>query len=443
MPAETFPRRLLLQPCTPPSPVAVADSLQNDIKDPQGPSRTGYPPPSADEFDLASLPTGWSNVHYTGTHHSTTIILTLSVALAAIIIILFSVIFWRRKHSPKRDPEKKGRRASNIADDDSFRSIRDAKAAQRKWYKAASRWRGNIRFSARRRRTDRALAPTTSHVTLSQDLQDEIAASDTESSAYRSRSSSPTRTVRSVTSAHSDVHASSSRASIRSSHPPHSQIQTPQELPFQAPPTNSPSSSPLSAQPPAYRPRPSIPSSTLPYVSSELTYSGCSPSSKDPPSFRPQSPPRGDDDSHLASLSGHVATDDKAILSLRAALASAPAGSDSNFPHAASVPSMEEEAMFELPSGSNPMSPSRDTFGYEPQPPYSPPTSLLPPPPSKGKQKFDYSHDWDLRADVDITFEPPLGPSAPPFEESEVMPSAPPPDFDVHVPSAPPIDTED
>jgi hypothetical protein len=436
MPAETFPRRFLwLQgPCTPPSPVA-AGPLQNDINDPPGPGPTGYPPPLTDEFDVASLPTGWSNVHYTNTYHSTATILALSVALAAIIIILFSVIFWRRKHSHKRDPEKKGSRPSNIADDDSFRSIRDAKAAQRRWYRAASRWRGNIRFSARRRRTDRALAPTTSHVTLSQDLQDQIAASDTESSAYRSRSSSPTRTVRSLTPAHSDVHASSSRASIRSSDPPHSQEQ--------GPPIDSPPLSPLSAQPPAYRPRPSTSSSSLPYASSELTYSGCRSSSKEPLSLRQQSPPRGDDDSHLASLSGHVATDDKAVLSLRAALASAPAGSDSNFPHVASVPSMEEEDMFELPSGSNPTSPSRETFGYEPQPPYSPPTTLLPPPPSKGKQKFDYAHDWDLRADVDITVEPPLGPSAPPFEENEVMPSAPPPDFDVHVPSAPPMDTED
>jgi hypothetical protein len=104
---------------------------------------------------------------------------------------------------------------------------------------------------------------------------------------------------------------------------------------------------------------------------------------------------------------------------------------------------MEEEDMFELPSRSSPTSPSRDTFDYELQPPYSPPTTLLPPPPSKGKQKFDYSHDWDIRTDVDITVDPPLGPSAPPFEESEVMPSAPPLDFDVHVPSAPPMDTED
>jgi len=56
---------------------------------------------------------------------------------------------------------------------------------------------------------------------------------------------------------------------------------------------------------------------------------------------------------------------------------------------------------------------------------------------------FDYSHDWDISVNVDDTpVEPELGPSAPPFEESEVVPSAPPLDFDsdVHVPSAPPED---
>jgi hypothetical protein len=106
----------------------------------------------------------------------------------------------------------------------------------------------------------------------------------------------------------------------------------------------------------------------------------------------------------------------------------------------------DEEDMFELPSESRPSSPSFDAYGYEPHPPYSPPTSLLPPPPSKGKQKYDYSHDWDLSVDIDIATEvPQLGPSAPPFEESGVAPSAPPLDIDVPVPSAPPMDmdTED
>lgn len=70
---------------------------------------------------------------------------------------------------------------------------------------------------------------------------------------------------------------------------------------------------------------------------------------------------------------------------------------------------------------------------------------MLPPPPSKGKQRFDYSHDLDISVDLDsAAVEPPLCPSAPPlFEECESVPSAPPLDFDVPVPSAPPMDSED
>jgi len=95
-------------------------------------------------------------------------------------------------------------------------------------------------------------------------------------------------------------------------------------------------------------------------------------------------------------------------------------------------------------SESRPPSPSHDVHGYEPKPPYSPPRTLLPPPPLKGKQKFDYSHDLDVSENFDMPVEPQLGPSAPPFEEeSEVVPSAPPFDFEAHVPSAPPMDPED
>jgi hypothetical protein len=64
-----------------------------------------------------------------------------------------------------------------------------------------------------------------------------------------------------------------------------------------------------------------------------------------------------------------------------------------------------------------------------------PPASLLPPPPSKGKLRYEYS-DVDLNYDI-ATIEPGLGPSAPPFEESIAVPSAPPLDLEVPVPSAP------
>jgi len=153
--------------------------------------------------------------------------------------------------------------------------------------------------------------------------------------------------------------------------------------------------------------------------------------------------PHGDEDSYFSSLSGHVATDDKAILSHRAALASVPPVANSNHPQLASVPSLVDDDMFELPSGSRPSSPNIDGHVYEPQPPYSPPASFLPPPPSKGKQKYDYTRDFDVSVNFDIlTVETDLGPSAPPFEEDGVVPS-PPFDPDMPVPSAPPMPLED
>jgi hypothetical protein len=346
--------------------------------------------------------------------------------------LMFLCVFWRRKHIPKRDPEKRRRRYSGTADDDSSRSIREAKATQKKWTKAASRWRDNLRLSAHRRRTNRALASAASCSTFAHEE-----GIDARSSLSYIRPSSPTLTERSVTPTPSDIR-SSSTASV---HLSHSRIQTPRVLTFTDP--DPPPSSPPPAQPPAYDPPPSSQES---HVSPENTYSDSSltGTSKAPLPSHTQSQPRGDNDGHLTSFSGHVATDDKAILSLRAAMASAPPDSNSNLPQSASVPSMEDEDTFEWPFGSWPPSPSPDDYGYEPHPPYSPPTSMLPPPPSKGKQRFDYSHDLDISVNLDsATVEPQLGPSAPPFEECEAVPSAPPLDFDVHVPSAPPMDSED
>lgn len=431
MTAKCFPPLFSSQnPCSPPSSLP---ELHNDINSPPALETS----PSLGDFDMSTLPTGWTYPHTAlPSHHGTVVIIALSVALSVIIMtLMLSFVFWRRRHRPNRDPEKKGRRTPpSIADDDNDRVIREVKARQRKWFKAASRWRENVRFSARRRRTARVLASTTSYSTLSQEEKSGTAAG-TETTISHSRSSSPTATPRSVTP---DVYTSS-RASIRSSH---SQIQTTHapESESQTLPTDPPPSSPLSPQPPAYHSRSSY---FPPHDLHEFTYTDCS-TSKAPLSLHTQPRPHDDADGHVTPLSGHVATDDKTVLSRRTALASAPPESDSNVSQSVSVPLMEDEDMFELPPGLPPSSPTHDAYDYEPQPPYSPPTSLLPPPPSKGKQKFDYSHDWDISLDVDnVTVEPQLGPSAPPLEESEVMPSAPPIDSDVHVPSAPPLDAED
>jgi hypothetical protein len=420
----------ILPPFSPKAP--CLPTANNDLSDPAGSNVST--PSSFDDFDFSSLPTGWTAFGIDGSsHRGTVVVLALSVALALIIVVLmFLCIFWRRKRIPKRDPEKRRRKYSGTVDDDSSRSIREAKATQKKWSKAASRWRDNLRLSAHRRRTNRALTSATSSSTLAQ--EEDV---DARSSLFYFRPSSPTLSERPITPTLSDIR-SSSTASI---HLSHSRIQVPRVSTFTD--LDPPPLSPPPAQPPAYDPPPSPPES---HVSPENTYSDGSfaGTSKAPLPSHTQSQPRGDADGHFTSFSGHVATDDKAILSLRTAMASAPPDSNSNLPQSVSVPSMEDEYTFEWPSGSWPSSPSLDDYGYEPHPPYSPPTSMLPPPPSKGKQRFDYSHDLDISVNLDSAFvEPQLAPSAPPFEACEAVPSAPPLDFDVHVPSAPPMDTED
>ena len=374
----------MLAEILPPFPpkAACLPTANNDLSDPGG---TNAPSPSSfDDFDFSSLPTGWTSFGVDGSsHRGTIVVLALSVALALTIIVFMFLCIWRRKHAPKRDPEKRRRRYSGTADDDSSRSIREAKAAQKKWTRAASRWRDNLRLSAHRRRTNRALAQATSCSTLAREEH-----TDARSSLTYSRPSSPTLSQRSITPTPSDIR-SSSTASI---HLSHSRIQIPRVLTFTDP--DPPPLSPPPAQPPAYDPPPSPPESHVPL---ENTYSDSSlaGTSKAPHPSRTQSQPRGDDAGHLTSFSGHVATDDKAILSLRAAMASAPPDSNSNLPQSISVPSMEDEDTFEWP-GSWPSSPSPDEYGYEPHPPYSPPTSMFPPPPSKGKQGSITRMIWTL-----------------------------------------------
>ncbi|KAH8992417.1 hypothetical protein EDB92DRAFT_567259 [Lactarius akahatsu] len=421
----------------PPSAVQDADARN-------GPTVTLLPSStSVDEFDVSSLPTGW-NTPNNASRQGTVIILSLSVALAVIILaMMLACVVWRRKLIPKKDPEKKWRQSSDFVEDDASRSIREAKAAQRRWTNAVSRWRNNVRFSARRRRTDRAIARTSSYSTLG---QGEGIGTERENTPSSSRSPSPTLTMRSRVSTSQDVplssaasvHSATSQARAESSRAssPQPQVTSPYSLPPHP-------ASPI--QPPAYHPQPPVPPSpstgdhSPPYTHSDC----CSPSSSKPP-LSSSSPHQLDDgDDQLDSLSGHVATDDKAILSRRAAFVSAPPGSSSHFPPSVSVPSMEDDDDFEFPSDSRPSSPVHDAYSSEERPPYLPPSSLLPPPPSKGKLKYDYSRDLDLDLNYDIaTVEPALGPSAPPFEETEAVPSAPPFDLAVPVASAPVLAAE-
>ncbi|KAH9962720.1 hypothetical protein BGW80DRAFT_860238 [Lactifluus volemus] len=379
-------------------------------------------PTSPNDFDISTLPPGWNSiVTNTASRQLTIAVLVLSVALAIIIVaIMFTCVFRRRKSAPKRDPEKKSPRSPNVADD---RSIREAKAAQRKWSRATSRWRDNIRFAARRRRSNWTLTTSASYTTQAREESAEVGI-ESQGSPPSSRSPTPTPSQR-----------TSSAASI---HSPTTQTRASHELEPQLHPNDVPSLNPVvPSQPPAYYAPPS--SSSAPVY----TQSGCSSSSSPKVPLASHTPPQAHDGGdYLSSISGHVATDDKAILSHRVALASAPPGAvNSHISQSVSVPSLEDVDIFELPCGSRLSSPHIDAHGDEPHPPYSPPTFMLPPPPSKGKQKYDYSRDLDIDVNRDIvTVEPDLGPSAPPFEENG---TAPPFDPDVLVPSAPPMPSED
>ncbi|KAH9178532.1 hypothetical protein EDB89DRAFT_953547 [Lactarius sanguifluus] len=240
----------------PPSVVQDADTLN-------GPTITIHPSSTTvDEFDVSSLPTGW-NTPNKASRQGTVIILSLSVALAVIILaMMLACVVWRRKLIPKKDPEKKWRQSSDFAEEDeTSRSIREAKAAQRRWSNAVSRWRNNVRFSARRRRTDRAIARTSSYSTLG---QGEGIGTERENTPSSSRSPSPTPTMRSRVSTSQDVpsssaasvHSATSQARAQSSRASSPQPQV--NSPFSLPPH---STSPI--QPPAYHSQPPVPPSSL------------------------------------------------------------------------------------------------------------------------------------------------------------------------------------
>ncbi|KAI0275263.1 hypothetical protein BC834DRAFT_851997 [Gloeopeniophorella convolvens] len=408
---------------------------QNDV-DAQASTTTGAvasTSTSVDEFDPSSLPAGWTTPD-AASRRFTVVIIALSVALAVIIVVMMTTcVFWRRKHQPKRDPEKRLRSqqsmpsSSDFADDAGARSsLRNAKVAQTKWVRTAIRWREKIPTRIRRRRKDRALAQTVSYAAIVQEEEErEGAESDVGDSRPSSRAPSPAATLRSRTPSSASTHrgrdvpTASSAASIRSvgSHAPSEALPLPPPSPVPLPPPTPPPPPPPS-QPPAYHLRPrdvdADGGESPEYSYADAPVAG--PSKPRLPSPEPDAGPR-------ASLTGHVATDDKAILSRRAALASAPSEPPPAAP--AHVPSLDDDDGLD--------------FDSEAFPPYAPPALPLPAPPAKGKLRYDYAHELALEiADV----EPEMGPSAPPFEEraAGAGPSAPPLLEDGLAPSAPALE---
>ncbi|THH20510.1 hypothetical protein EW146_g864 [Bondarzewia mesenterica] len=447
--------------CTPPCSTAVETGAPgvNDQLNPTTNQTTSSSQSTAtsmiDTFDLDTLPTGWKP---SGTEERdlTTVILPLSLILACFIIgLIVSCVFWRRRRKRQlpKDVEKKLRRRHRIydrgSDDEDSESIRQAKASQKKWAKAANRWRANIRHSMRRRRTTRTVSSiSTFHVNELQSEDAEQESRETSASISRSPSRASTSTSHSSRSITVDSSSTPSQVAPSLSNSEHFQSATP-------PPAAISNSVESPSHPPAYRPSSSGPQMdrniSRRRLSDSPSYHSPIPSSSKSPF--PISLPDADDldiegdrDSSLTPPSriGHVATDDKAILARMVAMASAPPpGEDAEFSShvTPSVPPLDgydsdiPPEVFSSPS-LPPISPS------DARPPYSPSRSGLPPLPTKGKMaapRYD-DYPYTFEQDLDIAgVEPEPGPSAPPFEES---PSA--PAFVISIgPSAPPLDVDD
>ena len=361
---------------------------------------------------------------------------------------MVACVFWRRKSKVFKDVEKRSRKKhrgdEDASDDEDSESVRHAKAAQKKWTKAANRWRANIRHSVRRRRTNRVVSNVSgSQSGMPSETLREDPEEHTVSQGY-SRASSPTPSRHSHRSAIID--ASSSLAPPTPTRPPTpgpstdvTDISTPAPADLDSP-----------SHPPAYRPNSPGPPQTSINISrsrASPSYYGSSSaipsSSKSPPPPPPPLPDADEAESGLAPSTrvAHVATDDKAVLARMVAMASAPpvAVAESS-PHVSpSVPTLEDYENALLPDDLPPLSPPPGS--PELRPSYSPPLSGLPLPPAKGKLATPHYDDYpySFEQDLDIAgVEPEPGPSAPPFEES---PSAPPSVPDIS-PSAPPLDDD-
>lgn len=327
----------------------------------------------------------------------------LAVTLALSLFICFfilSCLFWRnRKKSSDVEAKAKQTSCERLTLEER-RQIEQAKALKRFWARATARWKSNARQSLRQR-TGRRLITRPSQTTYH-------STSDVDSRCrFNSRPSSRFSSI------------SNHNQPLREEYP--QSITTPRSL-----------SRP--ASPPAYHYERQIPPivissasrSATPvsgFVVPDLTLSGRpSQSSMCPSTTSPQLSP----ESEFLSQTAHVATDDKALLSRLAELASAPpddAGPVSAVsPSQVSAPAWSEE--FEA------FTPTSAPIGMDTELPLS----SFPSPPSKARlaaaERFEYTFAYD---DIENA-EPEPEPSAPPFEEepervldaSLLLPSAPP-----------------
>jgi len=393
---------------------------RNQCRDTSGPTpvddlATTPTPSPTNETDL--LPPGWSRTSEKSAFR-TTVILSLSLVLAAVIVVFIIVIrLWRRKRKEelRKDVERKLVRRRGPSQ--SIESERESRTKSKLWARATTRWRENVRQSARRRRNARLsttspYAPNNSTTSFSQTV-----ASTTSSPQSRPSSLPPSR-ISSPEPAVSIARSVLSSPS-RTDHEPHTDIEPPSPSPPPAPPL-----------PPAYQGRSlsisnistkdlaRLSPGSLPY-DAHITHidSPCPNSPPPSPLENDTTPPN----SHVA----HVATDDKAVLRQMEVLSSQPPTEPgSSCDVHGSAPDLYEDDVetLEYEDGSE-LVPSH---GFP-----LPPTSL---PSSKGKAAALEYYDYD-----DLNVEPDLLPSAPPFEaKNPIVPSAPPQGEAQPHPSAPP-----
>ena len=369
---------------------------------------------SADDI-RDSLPLGWSPTPKPN-EGRTALILALSLVLALFIcFFIIGCVFWRKtlkRH--KRDLEAELKKWQSVPSAAEVAKNKESKAKHQLLVRATARWKANVRHAARQRKGKRVAASKSPQV-----HQFSNPPNNSRSRLALSLSLPPSR-------------ASSRRSSI---------VVLPDDLPQPvigellshdaistvdtSPHSNVPTS------PPAYHHGTQV---------SPTTYSSISHAT---PPNRPLSEPssfRVGIDSHSSGIStpkpfhaAHVATDDKALLSRLADLASRPPEdtsahtSDACDAHV-SAPAWHDE-LEEIP-------PDLITSNDHPPDLACSPSSFFPAPPSKecmaAADLYEYSFSLEDMAALD----PELEPSAPPFQ----LGSAPPlDDHQIIIPSAPPL----
>ncbi|KAI0347667.1 hypothetical protein BDW22DRAFT_1340987 [Trametopsis cervina] len=411
---------------------------------------------TSESIDMsADLPPGWKKSD-TGKDISA-YILALSICLAIFICgTIFGCVGWRRKRRglTAKDYEKRLRKQilEDCDSDQDVEEIKRARTSQKLWTKASTKWRAGVRASARRRRKRAPASVPAEHEPRM----------STESLASRSSFTTSAAPAPISVGSSTPLDAEDTSSTI-----------TPSRDPQDAPSSNSasgPTDPSRPAQPPqypedaVYHRRSSLDNGGTHAVNNSATTSHETPETNDP------------EIPYVPSVSGHIATDDKTLLSRLATLASSPpsdSGSSFDTSHTEtpsvagpSVPILDEVERgaidLHLLNEQGPSEPSSTEVQAEwnrmllsttrsatselsvlppapiysressPHPPLHPP---FPPPPTKAQLFYEYPSSFE--EDVEGMDPIPI-PSAPPFD-FVLSPSAPPvDDFEAEAPDAMP-----